>query len=61
MAERAIDTAIDVSRPIADLSASLRAAVDRLSTLHALIYRASGGTNRRHPDCCGNSFFGATP
>jgi hypothetical protein len=31
VAERAIDTAIDVSRTITDLSASLRAAVDRLS------------------------------
>jgi hypothetical protein len=31
MAERAIDTAIDASRTITDLSASLRVAVDRLS------------------------------
>jgi hypothetical protein len=31
MAERAIDTATDVSRTITELSAALRAAVDRLS------------------------------
>jgi hypothetical protein len=31
MAERAIDTATDVSRTITDLSAALQAAVDRLS------------------------------
>ena len=31
MAERAIDTATDVSRTIADVSAALQAAVDRLS------------------------------
>jgi hypothetical protein len=31
MAERAIDTATDVSRTIADLSAALQSAVDRLS------------------------------
>jgi len=31
MAERAIDTATDVSRTITDLSAGLHAAVDRLS------------------------------
>jgi hypothetical protein len=31
MAERAIDTATDVSRTITDVSAALRAAVDRLS------------------------------
>jgi len=31
MAERAIDTATDVSRTIAELSAALQAAVDRLS------------------------------
>ena len=31
MAERAIDTAADVSRTITDLSAALQAAVDRLS------------------------------
>jgi hypothetical protein len=31
MAERAIDTATDVSRTITDASAALRAAVDRLS------------------------------
>ena len=31
MAERAIDTATDVSRTITDLSAALQAAIDRLS------------------------------
>jgi hypothetical protein len=31
MAERAIDTATDVSRTITDLSAALQSAVDRLS------------------------------
>ena len=31
MAERAIDTATDVSRTITDMSAALQAAVDRLS------------------------------
>jgi hypothetical protein len=31
MAERAIDTATDVSRTITDVSAALQAAVDRLS------------------------------
>ena len=32
MTERAIDTATDVSRTIAEVSAALRAAVDRLSS-----------------------------
>ena len=31
MAERAIDTATDVSRPLTEISAGLRSAVDRLS------------------------------
>ena len=31
MAERAIDTATDVSRTVSEISAALRAAVDRLS------------------------------
>ncbi|MBU6461194.1 MAG: hypothetical protein KGK01_14825 [Bradyrhizobium sp.] len=31
MAERAIDTATDISRTLADVSTTLRAAVDRLS------------------------------
>jgi gamma-glutamyl:cysteine ligase YbdK (ATP-grasp superfamily) len=34
MAERAIDTATDVSRTVTELSAALRAAVDRLSQRH---------------------------
>lgn len=42
LSERAVDTATDVSRTIAEVSASLRAAIDRLSMALASARRPGG-------------------
>jgi hypothetical protein len=60
IAERAIDTAIDVSHNHEPFRKPARRGRSPQRPAR-LKYRASGGTNRRHPDCCGNSYFGAMP